>query len=441
MNKTLLKIIITIACVIALTVVALGVTFYFLAVHDAPAPDDSAYKTTYDPVPPETNAIVTLEKLVGMVKAKLEDYPELNGYMSEEEWEDFLQGKRIDFEMQVLVVTRNQEAQTLLSEAMKKPNVQFKPLFAKDGTMQTNNINGFFDINKIIKTTWQNTKDGKVVFAWDEALDNIRFMTRCGAAENIIPPYFSFALGDETNAANLLIKNIDNLEDRGVAIKTAAVLKDNTLTPDDFKRCYFRYKYAFFNGSLRMMVKEFPQEKRETLFFQYIFKPNETRQQVLDMLETMGKAIDHREQSLGIPPFPDFARMNFVQKRAYGLKPNLVGRMVLMMCFSPDDDGDYHYMLNQCARLHVIACAFALRAYWLDHGRLPDSLDELAPEYIKAVPLDIYGGKPVQYDRERGVVYSAGPKLVYGTGEFAREPNAFPSRDRYFVLLDWSAQK
>jgi len=57
------------------------------------------------------------------------------------------------------------------------------------------------------------------------------------------------------------------------------------------------------------------------------------------------------------------------------------------------------------------------------------------------VPLDIYGGQPMQYDHDRAVVYSAGPKHIHSTGEFAREPNAHPAADRPFVLLDWDTQK
>jgi hypothetical protein len=254
--------------------------------------------------------------------------------------------------------------------------------------------------------------------------------------------YFYIALCCETHDSDLLIKNIDNLEDSGMAIKIAAVLKDGTLAPDDLKRCWLKDKYVWFNESLPIVAEKIPQEKRGTLFYRYMFKPNETRWRALDMLETMGKAIDRRDQNLGFPPPPDFTEMNFVQKWAYGLKPNFLGRIVLMLNFSlGTDDADYQGMLRQFASLRVCACAFALRAYWLDHSKLPDSLDELVPKYIKAVPLDIYGGKPVQYDRERGVVYSAGPKLIYGTGGFARETSADPDGERPFVLLDWSAQK
>jgi hypothetical protein len=50
----------------------------------------------------------------------------------------------------------------------------------------------------------------------------------------------------------------------------------------------------------------------------------------------------------------------------------------------------------------------ALKAYQVDHGRLPRTLDELVPAYLPAVPLDDYDGKPIRYSYEKKVVYSVG---------------------------------
>ncbi len=45
----------------------------------------------------------------------------------------------------------------------------------------------------------------------------------------------------------------------------------------------------------------------------------------------------------------------------------------------------------------------AVAAYKKDKGALPASLSDLVPEYIGSVP-----GKPIRYDRSRGIVYSVG---------------------------------
>ncbi len=47
----------------------------------------------------------------------------------------------------------------------------------------------------------------------------------------------------------------------------------------------------------------------------------------------------------------------------------------------------------------------------MERGRWPDSLGELVPELLKAVPRDAYGDGGVCYRRTEGgaVVYSVGP--------------------------------
>jgi len=56
----------------------------------------------------------------------------------------------------------------------------------------------------------------------------------------------------------------------------------------------------------------------------------------------------------------------------------------------------------------------AMHRYRLEHGRFPDSLDKLAPDFVAIVPLDPFDGKPMRLARDaegRLVVYSVGPDL------------------------------
>jgi len=54
--------------------------------------------------------------------------------------------------------------------------------------------------------------------------------------------------------------------------------------------------------------------------------------------------------------------------------------------------------------------ALAVLRYRLQHQRLPDSLDDLMPEFIDAVPIDPFGGQALRYRRQvKGfVIYSVG---------------------------------
>jgi hypothetical protein len=54
--------------------------------------------------------------------------------------------------------------------------------------------------------------------------------------------------------------------------------------------------------------------------------------------------------------------------------------------------------------------ALAVERFRLAEGRLPESLEELVPKYIEAVPIDPFDGKPLRYKRlEKGyTIYSIG---------------------------------
>ena len=65
------------------------------------------------------------------------------------------------------------------------------------------------------------------------------------------------------------------------------------------------------------------------------------------------------------------------------------------------------------ARVPVLRAAFALRIHEARTGRLPETLGELVPAILDAVPLDPWTGKPVAYTRKPGGgwIVEAGPSV------------------------------
>lgn len=53
----------------------------------------------------------------------------------------------------------------------------------------------------------------------------------------------------------------------------------------------------------------------------------------------------------------------------------------------------------------------ALKIYKMRHGKLPDSISELVPEFFPAVPMDDFDGHPFRYLPEKRIIYSVGPGL------------------------------
>jgi len=53
------------------------------------------------------------------------------------------------------------------------------------------------------------------------------------------------------------------------------------------------------------------------------------------------------------------------------------------------------------AMLRLLATDLAVRAYFMDRGHLPETLEALVPEYLPAVPLDPFGEGPLRYRIEQ----------------------------------------
>src|SRR5262249_28531661 len=71
---------------------------------------------------------------------------------------------------------------------------------------------------------------------------------------------------------------------------------------------------------------------------------------------------------------------------------------------------------RSAARFRLLVAELAIRAYRLERGDAPDSLESLVTAYLSAVPVDPYSprGEPLIYRKARSgsLLYSAGPDGV-----------------------------
>jgi hypothetical protein len=67
--------------------------------------------------------------------------------------------------------------------------------------------------------------------------------------------------------------------------------------------------------------------------------------------------------------------------------------------------------LRSIAQAHMTQIFLALRCYQIEHGKLPERLDDLAPGYVKAIPLDPFTGQPFGYEPggDKPRIWSVGP--------------------------------
>ncbi len=74
---------------------------------------------------------------------------------------------------------------------------------------------------------------------------------------------------------------------------------------------------------------------------------------------------------------------------------------------------------NAAQKAHdsLLAAKLALREYDEMHGKLPESLDALVPEFLSELPVDWMDGQPIRYDAARAVLWSIGADLVDDDGD------------------------
>lgn len=82
--------------------------------------------------------------------------------------------------------------------------------------------------------------------------------------------------------------------------------------------------------------------------------------------------------------------------------------------------------------------AIALRRHQLRHGRLPERLDQLVPDFLGQVPIDGMDGQPLRYRRDsdsRFSLWSVGEDLVDNGGD-PDWPDALKSRTHWWMGRD-----
>lgn len=94
------------------------------------------------------------------------------------------------------------------------------------------------------------------------------------------------------------------------------------------------------------------------------------------------------------------------------LVTQLVGNLLIPEIFIPRQQLDA--AADSCTLRTLLShCVFALAAWKAEHGSYPDQIDQLAPEVLKSIPIDLFTGQSLIYRRsETGyLLYSVGPNL------------------------------
>jgi len=161
---------------------------------------------------------------------------------------------------------------------------------------------------------------------------------------------------------------------------------------------------------------------RGSLFFQVT-----QRGSFLEFLQFWDKMIRATEE-----PWPEaleafkVAGQQAQGKAQGGVSPGQIGR-VLTALLVPAVDAFTAATARDAAMNRATDAAIACERYRRRHGKLPQSLEELVPEFLPKVPSDPFDGEPLRYavTGDGYLVYSVGPDGTHhgGRGDETGQPD------------------
>ena len=157
---------------------------------------------------------------------------------------------------------------------------------------------------------------------------------------------------------------------------------------------------------------------RKMLRMPYSFKPNETRKMLADdcrrSMANLKRPSNEFEYSKFAPAYCNIAGVSIYRGR------NWVGRH---LCYVVMPACERCVIKIRRSNVSIVGTQLliALRCYKIDNNDLPETLEEIVPEYIDKLPDINYDGKPLRYSKEKKIIYSVGDDMRHLVGPTIEE--------------------
>lgn len=369
-----------------------------IAVHgrDIPAPDVSDLVTVKVDVPDEDNAYLYFAKAVDSFDWPRDD-PRISAILTGKQWDEVFVAD---------LLSRNASVLSLVGRGLSCPTYEprEKSKFEKPKVP----FLWFPEIGRLLafKAMYER-RAGQVEQAWRTCFNEYRLGSFVVSRPRIVLDYGAgliiLSMGFDQAEQSLhrvrvqeteLLALLDQLN--GVASLDAGMVR--TLKEE------FQYACEGIDQPSHIMT-------RHPLVSGYAFHPNRTR---LMCAEFYRAAMAMASQPYSKAHMPDFKVLPppGIRMRLLPFRPNGVGRILASLVI-PEDSIE-RMVTAKCStqcRLDGLRLVVACRLYEMRHGRLPETLDSLVPEFLSSVPQDPFDGKPFRYLPEKGIVYSIGKDL------------------------------
>jgi len=152
-------------------------------------------------------------------------------------------------------------------------------------------------------------------------------------------------------------------------------------------------------------------------FIPFLLRKNTTKglmaESLRPLIQDAAKCATDRGPQPGTPPWKEKSLVS----------TNAMGRLFCRSMTAPFR-GVHDLKCNENSFISAVQTLLALKAHKLEKGRLPETLADLVPEYLPAVPLDDFDGKAIRYDPRKRIVYTIGKDLKDDGGTSREEWDA-----------------
>jgi hypothetical protein len=248
----------------------------------------------------------------------------------------------------------------------------------------------------------------------------------CNQAERAL------AQGEATDAELLALQKLLAEEDRDTAM-VAALRGERAIMDDLFRKME--------DGTLKTQElfgtrsESMPQGTSWRVMLLGFSRADFRRDHLL-ALEMMNKLVEAGR----LPEHEQAARNSALEAEIKALPQDAV--LARMLLPAVTKVGEAHR--RKTAQVRALMALLAVERYRLKHGKWPGKLDDLKPDFLTAIPLDPYDGKPLRYvKRADGVtVYSVGHDGVDDGGKIDRtKPLTAKGLDQGHRLWDVKARR
>ena len=440
--KTRYKVLIVLAAVVGLLVAA-GMVALVILSQDEPPPDDSDLQVHREAIPEEENAYWYFAKIGGVL-----DLPKEEDRTADEETPDderlagaalmnaILEGKAWDAAFVEDLWQRNQKAVRLLEQGLACPQIQAPAIRFNSEVPE---VCGWLGVARLLNLhAMLLFKQEREAEAFDEAVRLLQLGHTIEGARGTVVHYLVGKMVKQEGIGRMRIMLSEAALETDVLTSYSRRLGEYGANEPGVSDA-FRVEYAMMADLLEVLkagkmsleavhmgyaieaAGDGPQPSLpERIAFFWHFRLNRTKHLCAERFRALIADIP--------TPYAQIERLTRPGNLPHPLHPllpsNTVGELVFLSLMPVLDS----FLLAKCEESVDVAATralLAMKAFKVEKGRLPETLDELVPEYLDAVPLDDFDGKPLRYNAEKKVIYSVGKDLKDAGGMTKEEQKAW----------------